>query len=59
MDLDDKGFRYFIPVNVNDDFNLLGVWTNPNMEGTKTIYILKKLQIIMKSTRIRDSSMKT
>ena len=43
MDLDDKGFRYFIPVNVNDDFNLLGVWTNPNMEGTKTIYYPKEI----------------
>lgn len=43
MDLNDKGFRYFIPVNVNDDFNLLGVWTNPNMEGTKTIYYLKEI----------------
>ena len=27
-DLDDKGLRYFIPVTVNDDFNLLAVWTN-------------------------------
>lgn len=25
MDFDAKGLRYFIPVNVNDDFNLLGV----------------------------------
>lgn len=25
MDLDAKGLRYFIPVNVNDDFNLLCV----------------------------------
>ena len=25
--LDDKGLRYFIPVTVNDDFNLLAVWT--------------------------------
>ena len=37
-DLDDKGLRYFIPVTVNEDFNLLGVWTNPNMEGNKSIY---------------------
>lgn len=25
--LDNKGLRYFLPVRVNDDFNLLGVWT--------------------------------
>lgn len=43
MDLDDKGLRYFIPVNVNDDFNLLGVWTNPYMDGTKTIYYPKEI----------------
>ena len=35
VDLDDNGLRYFIPVNVNDDFNLLGIWTNPDMEGSK------------------------
>lgn len=35
VDLDDKGLRYFIPVNVNDSFNILAVWTNPNMEGSK------------------------
>lgn len=29
VDLDDKGLRYFIPVCVNDEFNLLCVWTNP------------------------------
>lgn len=28
--LDDNGLRYFIPVRVNDSFNLLGVWTNPD-----------------------------
>ena len=33
IDLDDHGLRYFIPVRVNDSFNLLGVWTNPNMDG--------------------------
>lgn len=31
-DLDDGGLRYFIPVRVNDSFNLLGVWTNPNVK---------------------------
>lgn len=30
MDLDDGGLRYFIPVRVNDSFNLLAIWTNPN-----------------------------
>ncbi len=30
VDLDDEGLRYFIPVRVNEDFNLLGVWTNPD-----------------------------
>ena len=35
VDLDDGGLRYFIPVRVNDDFNLLGVWTNPNIKGSK------------------------
>ena len=43
MDFDAKGLRYFIPVNVNDDFNLLGVWTNPDMDGTKTIYYPKEI----------------
>ena len=43
MDLDDNGLRYFIPVRVNDDFNLLGVWTNPDMDGTKTIYYPKEI----------------
>ncbi len=32
IDLDDNGLRYFIPVRVNDSFNLLCVWTNPNIE---------------------------
>lgn len=35
IDLDNNGLRYFIPVRVNDTFNLLGVWTNPDMEGVK------------------------
>lgn len=43
MDLDAKGLRYFIPVNVKDDFNLLGVWTNPDRDGTKTIYYPKEI----------------
>ena len=43
VDLDDKGLRYFIPVNVNDDFNLLGIWTNPDMEGNKVIHYLKEI----------------
>ena len=32
VDLDDGGLRYFIPVRVNDSFNLLGIWTNPNVK---------------------------
>ena len=43
IDLDAKGLRYFIPVNVNDDFNLLGIWTNPDMEGTKTVHYPKEI----------------
>lgn len=43
VDLDDKGLRYFIPVRVNDDFNLLGVWTNPDIEGRKEIYYPKEI----------------
>ena len=43
IDLDDNGLRYFIPVRVNDDFNLLGVWTNPDMEGSKVIYYPKEI----------------
>ena len=42
-DLNDKGLRYFRPVTVNDDFNLLGVWTNTNMEGRKEIYYPKEI----------------
>ena len=42
-DLDDNGLRYFIPVRVNDEFNLLGVWTNPDMGGTKTVYYPKEI----------------
>ena len=33
LNLDDRGLRYFIPVNVNDEFNLLAVWTNPNKKS--------------------------
>lgn len=36
LDLDDDGLRYFIPVKVNDSFNLLAVWTNPNVKSTNT-----------------------
>lgn len=36
QDLDDDGLRYFIPVRVNDSFNLLGIWTNPNTKNTDT-----------------------
>ena len=43
VDLDDKGLRYFIPVRVNDDFNLLGIWTNPDMEGNKVIHYPKEI----------------
>ncbi|WP_405266980.1 endonuclease/exonuclease/phosphatase family protein [Methanobrevibacter sp.] len=43
VDLDDNGLRYFIPVRVNDAFNLLGIWTNPNMEGSKVIYYPKEI----------------
>ena len=43
INLDDKGLRYFIPVNVNDDFNLLGIWTNPDMEGNKVIHYPKEI----------------
>ena len=57
VDLDDKRLRYFIPVTVNDDLNLLGVWTNPNMEGQKEIYYPKEITNIIKNTRIQDSSM--
>lgn len=37
VDLDDNGLRYFIPVRINDSFNLLGVWTNPDMEKGKVV----------------------
>jgi exonuclease III len=43
VNLDDKGLRYFIPVNVNDDFNFLGIWTNPDMEGNKVIHYPKEI----------------
>ncbi|WP_405306124.1 endonuclease/exonuclease/phosphatase family protein [Methanobrevibacter sp.] len=43
VDLDDEGLRYFIPVKVNDDFNLLGIWTNPDMEGTKVVHYPKEV----------------
>lgn len=42
-DLDDNGLRYFIPVRVNDEFNLLGVWTNPDMDGNKSIHYPKEI----------------
>lgn len=43
VDLDSEGLRYFLPVRVNDDFNLLGVWTNPNMEGSKVVQYPKEI----------------
>ena len=43
VDLDDNGLRYFIPVTVNDDFNLLGVWTNPNMKNNKVVNYPKEI----------------
>lgn len=36
--LDDKGLRYFIPVTVNDDFNLLAVWTNIGKKESNAKY---------------------
>ena len=57
MDLDAKGLRYFIPVNVNDDFNLLCVWTNPDMDGTKTSYYPKEITKYYEEHK--DFSMKT
>lgn len=42
-DLDNKGLRYFIPVTVNDKFNLLGVWTNPNIKTNKVPYYPKEI----------------
>ena len=38
MDLDDNGLRYFIPIRVNDEFNLLCVWTNPNVQNQAIQY---------------------
>ena len=38
----DKGFRSFIPITVNDDFNLLGVWTTPTKDN-KEIYYPKEI----------------
>ena len=43
VDLDNKGLRYFIPVRVNDEFNLLGIWTNPDMEGNKVVQYPKEI----------------
>ena len=43
VDLDNAGLRYFIPVRVNDDFNLLGIWTNPDMKGNKVVYYPKEV----------------
>ena len=43
VDLEDNGLRYFIPVKVNDDFNLLGIWTNPDREGNKVIHYPKEI----------------
>lgn len=59
MDLDAKGLRYFIPVNVNDDFNLLGVGPILIWMALKQVIILKKLLNITKNTRIQDFLMKT
>ena len=39
FDLEDNGLRYFIPVRVNDTFNLLGVWTNPNVKYKVNEYL--------------------
>ena len=43
VNLDNKGLRYFLPVKVNDDFNLLGVWTNPDMDGSKVVQYPKEI----------------
>ena len=43
VDLDNNGLRYFIPVRVNDDFNLLGIWTNPDMQGNKVVQYPKEV----------------
>ena len=42
-DLDNKGLRYFIPVTVKDEFNLLCVWTNPDMKGRKVAHYPKEI----------------
>nr|WP_197031849.1 hypothetical protein [Methanobrevibacter sp. YE315] len=38
VDLEDNGLRYFIPVRVNNSFNLLGIWTNPNKKNKTPEY---------------------
>lgn len=38
VDLNDEGLRYFIPVRVNNSFNLLGVWTNPDVKNKVSEY---------------------
>lgn len=53
VDLDDGGLRYFIPVRVDDTFNLLGVWTNPDMKGNKVIQYPKE---ITQYCELNDSS---
>lgn len=42
-DLDNKGLKYFIPVTVKDEFNLLCVWTNPDMKGSKVAHYPKEI----------------
>ena len=43
VDLDNEGLRYFIPVRINDNFNLLGIWSNPNIEGNKVVNYPKEI----------------
>lgn len=43
VDLDNNGLRYFIPVKVNNAFNLLGIWTNPNINGNKVVQYPKEI----------------
>ena len=43
IDLDSNGLRYFIPVRVNDTFNLLGIWTNPDMDRNKETQYPKEI----------------
>ena len=43
VNLDNNGLRYFLPVRVNDEFNLLGVWTNPDMEDNKVVQYPKEI----------------